>query len=112
MTAQHTPGPWEATSDGEIFAADDGRSVAFAALARMTIEDVEGNAGAASANARLIALSPEMLSFVGMIARMTPDGEMRDGAEIYQMDPDDAIETLGNLIAKARDLEAKTTGAA
>jgi hypothetical protein len=60
MGAQHTPGPWTIGDCGQIIGAD-GKSVAFAAASRMTIEDVDADNGPASANARLIAAAPELL---------------------------------------------------
>lgn len=56
----HTPGPWKYIGDAEI-AGPDGRMVAYAAVCRMTDEDLR-NRGPASANARLIAAAPELLA--------------------------------------------------
>jgi hypothetical protein len=63
----------------------------------------------AKANARLIALSPDLHAFAAMIARMTQDGEEVDGEE-FVMENDDAVDTVNDLIDQARALTAKARG--
>jgi len=101
---QHTPGPWTIKSTGdyqEIHPADN----KFFTIAKVTGFDSHE----ANANARLIALSPDLYAFAAMIARMTQDGEEVDGEE-FVMENDDAVATVYGLIDQARALTAEARG--
>ena len=69
--------------------------------------DREDSDSEVDANARLIALSPDLYAFAAMIARMTQDGEEVDGEE-FVMENDDAVATVNDLIDQARTLTATT----
>jgi hypothetical protein len=88
--------------DGETLAAlvDVVRDHAFAQS--VTI-DFDGE--------RLRKAAAKLLAFVSSIARMTQDGEDRDGRE-FVMENDDAVNTLNELIDGARALTAEATGRA
>jgi hypothetical protein len=66
----------------------------------------------AMADARLIAAVPELFDFTRLVANMIASGEqVDDDDEPFEMDADDAIETLNSLIELSRAAIAKATGA-
>jgi hypothetical protein len=113
-TAEHTPGPWTV----EPLQWDHGASIAIVAdngaiictIAPRNEDDEPDMSNAVrgphdEANARLIATAPKMESFIATIARMTQDGETREGdAEPFIMENDDAVSTLNQLIEHAREI--------
>ena len=92
MTAQHTPGPWEATGNlvRSPMAKELGSGVMLAECSDRWF--VKVNSDEAKANARLIAKAPEMLEAL---------------KDAYPYIADDALrERLGNLIADATGVQA------
>ncbi len=103
-TEQHTPGPWIIPEGKQLISAKD------ADCGRFTICVMKNNhRPEQTANARLIASSPDLYAFAAMIARMTQDGEEVDGEE-FILENDDAVATVYDLIDQARALTAKARG--
>ena len=92
MSAQHTPGPWEATGNlvRSLMAKELGSGVMLAECSDRWF--VKVNSDEAKANARLIAKAPEMLEAL---------------KDVYPHIANDALrERVGNLIAKATGVQA------
>lgn len=118
MSAQPSAGPWQTKHDFDlegqltIIANVDGEyhdgvpHCTYDVIAVCMDEHGESLPNAL-ANARLIAAAREMASFIGMIARMTQDGENLADAIFFTMTPEDAIATVNRLIEEARKIEKK-----
>ena len=91
MSAQHTPGPWEANLDAHGRGRIKGNGC-WVATTWTTADDDSDKRHPAEANARLIAKAPEMLEAL---------------KDAYPYIADDALrERVGNLIAKATGVQA------
>jgi hypothetical protein len=101
---QHTPGPWIIPDGKQLISAKGADCGRFTICVMNNHHRPEQ-----SANARLIALSPDLYAFAAMIARMTQDGEEVDGEE-FVMENDDAVATVNGLIDHARSLTANVRG--
>ena len=112
-TAPHTLGPWYVDDcDDDLVFSLNGLHIATVGNEDQPDQPSEE----ITANARLIAAAPTLLSFIEQIARMTMDGEpVNDGNDTYYdfvMENDDVVSTLNQLIKEARDLAAKVEGGA
>jgi hypothetical protein len=112
VTVLHTRGPWAVSknSTGRRITNQTGVVICNAVLRnqggpkhKAYLKCVEE----AEANARVIALSPELLDFAAMIARLSLDSD----PGIISQDHDDDAEVLERLIVSARALVAKAGAA-
>lgn len=98
IKSKHTPGPWHIEPEewtkgrGTAICSKGGIVAIIDPEVCMSAED--------RSNAKLIAKSPEFLSFVESIANMTTEEEFGDD----RPDSEDWICTLNDLIESARNL--------
>ena len=101
----HTPGPWMFTASGEVmhrytqpFAI---AQFGEANLVAGVFGDVRGGTEAAEANARLIALAPEMFDIVRTVVMICDSGDT-NMAELALMENSPIVGECRALLAKAR----------
>ncbi len=91
----HTPGPWYAKKVADGYDIESASSVITRTTTQEAYEDYESNETEDKSNAELIALAPDMITFINMIADFPLYGDIEQG-------DDDAHETLNNLIERAK----------
>lgn len=101
----HTPAPWASDNTRKYYDAWLIRHNGIA-VARM-MQDTTRTKEEHEANAQLIAAAPELLAFASLVARMKTEDEMGENSPASE----DWIATLNELIASARAVVAKASGA-
>ena len=73
MRAQHTPGPWEHTGQGDIVGKEDnGYGLGYVDVCSVYLRTVRGRT---NANARLIAAAPDLLAALQSVLANSLDSQ-------------------------------------